>query len=418
MSAPGNSPGSSASGIGDGNPPSEFDLPQLLQRFYDTFGKGHDQGLGEPLCFFAPGRVNLIGEHTDYTGGLVFPCGIDRGTVLIIRRTHRHRYRFASTNFDAMAELSKDEIGQTYGDTWINYPLGVLDQFTRHGVALTGVDCLFSGNIPNGAGLSSSASIEVVTAMALNELHAVGLSTLELVHVAMRAENDFVGMQCGIMDQFAVAMARRDHAVMLDCATLDYRQVPLELGDYRLVIANTNQRRELSESAYNMRVAECRRALSLLQARVRIGAMGELSEEALDANLDLFDDDPIALCRATHLATENARVRAAVPALESGDLAGFGELMNASHISLRDAFEVSSEPLDELVRLALREPDVLGSRMTGAGFGGCTVSLVPATGIERFVRSVGPGYQAATGLTADFLTVLPGAGVHRVPLPA
>ena len=201
-----------------------FDLPRLLQRFYDKYGKSHDGGntggLDTPLCFFAPGRVNLIGEHTDYTGGLVFPCGIDRGTVLLIRRTGQQQYRFSSTNFDVMAQLSQAEIGQTYGDNWINYPLGVLDQFAQRGVQLDGMDCLFSGNVPNGAGLSSSASIEVVTAMALDVLYGTSLESLDLVRIAMRAENEFVGMQCGIMDQFAVAMARRDHAVMLDCASL------------------------------------------------------------------------------------------------------------------------------------------------------------------------------------------------------
>jgi len=211
------------------------------------------------------GRVNLIGEHTDYTGGMVFPCAIDRGTVLLIRRTGNHQYRFASTNFDLEAQLTTAEIGQTYGDSWINYPLGVIDQFRQLEVELDGFDCLYSGNVPNGAGLSSSAAIEVVTAFAINQLFDVGLELIDLAKLSQRAENDFVGMQCGIMDQFAVTMGKANHAMVLNCESLDYRHVPLELGENAIVLANTNQRRELNESAYNDRVKECARALGYVQ---------------------------------------------------------------------------------------------------------------------------------------------------------
>ena len=386
-----------------------LDVGRLRERFVERFGPADI----EPDVFFAPGRVNLIGDHTDYTGGLVFPCGVDRGTLLIVRRNRDSRYRLASTNFDLTAELSREESERTYGDNWINYPLGVFDRFRRGGVELDGIDCLFAGNIPNGAGLSSSASIEVVTAFAVNELFGAGLSRLELVKLAQAAENEFVGMRCGIMDQFAVAFAEQGHAMLLDCASLQHRQVPLALGRHTLIVTNTNQRRGLTESAYNERVDECARALSLLQDALPIAALGELSPDALGVQERRFVDDPVALRRARYVAEENARVRAAVPALEAGDLATFGRLMNASHDSIRDLFEASSEPIEHLVRIARAQPDVLGSRMTGGGFGGCTVSLVPSSSVAAFEREVGHAYREATGLTADFYTVEPGRGVGR-----
>jgi len=331
-----------------------------------------------------------------------------------MRRTSDQQYRFASSNFDLYAELSQNQIGQTYGDNWINYPLGVLDQFIKQGADIDGIECLFSGNVPNGAGLSSSASIEVVTAFAINQVFDIELPLMDLVHLAQNAENDFVGMQCGIMDQFAVAMAKQSHAMLLDCATLEYRQVPLTLDKHAIVLANTNQRRELNESAYNDRVAECTRALALLQPRIGIQALGELTPVQLEEQVSAFADDPIALSRARHVAGENARVRSAVPLLEAGDLDGFGQLMNASHDSLRDLFDVSSEPLNHLVSIARAQAGVSGSRLTGAGFGGCTVSLVTRISIDDFINNVGRHYQEATGLTADFYTIDPGDGVHEV----
>jgi galactokinase len=385
---------------------------QSLERLHERFNQKFGRSDLPVSVFFAPGRVNLIGEYTDFTGGLVFPCGINQGTTMLIRRTADNQYRFASTNFDLMAQLDQREISQTYGDNWINYPLGVLDQFVRRGVTLTGFDCLYSGNVPNGAGLSSSASIEVVTAFALDCLMQTGLSLLELVHISQAAENDFVGMQCGIMDQFAVAFARTGHAIMLDCSNLDHRQVPLTLTDLSIVVSNTNQRRELNESAYNERVAECQRALELLAPLTGITQLGQLLPEQVDAHRALFAQDAVPFMRVRHIADENARVRAAVPALEAGDMHTFGRLMNESHESLRDLFEVSSDPLNQLARLARAQPSVLGSRLTGAGFGGCTVSLLPTTDVDAFQRNVGQGYTEATGLTADFYTIEPGNGVR------
>ena len=388
----------------------EQSIERLLERFNQKFGRNDD-----PIfTFFAPGRINLIGEYTDFTGGLVFPCGITQGTTLLIRRTHNNQYRFASTNFDLMAQLEQFEINQTYGDNWINYPLGVLDQFSKLGVELDGFDCLYSGNVPNGAGLSSSASIEVVTAHALNTLMGTNLSLLDQVKISQAAENDFVGMQCGIMDQFAVAFAQENQAMMLDCHTLEHRQVPLHLENISIIATNTNQRRELNESAYNDRVSECQRALELLQQSIYISHLAELTPELLDQHESLFADDQTPLMRARHICEENARVRAAVPALESGDMKKFGQLMNASHDSLRDLFEVSSEPLNQLVNLARSQNNVLGSRLTGAGFGGCTVSLVPNEDVEKFKTVVGSAYTAATGLTADFYVMQPGNGVRQL----
>ena len=384
---------------------------RLIERFVRKFGGSAD----DVQIFYAPGRVNLIGEHTDYTGGLVFPCGIDRGSLLLIRRTYNKTYRFASTNFDLMAELPQTEINQTYGDNWINYPLGVLDQFVKRNVELDGIDCLYSGNVPNGAGLSSSASIEVVTAFAINQLFDASFSLLDLIKMSQAAENDFVGMQCGIMDQFAVAMASENHAIKLDCGTLEYRQVPLQLGDHALVLANTNQRRELlNESDYNDRVAECARALEILQPVIPINALGELKTDLLKQHEALFSNDHIAYQRALHISSENERVRRAVPLLEANDLAAFGKLMNESHDSLRDLFAVSSEPLDHLVNLARAQAGVIGSRLTGAGFGGCTINLLPSASIADFEKNVGEGYKRLTGLTADFYTIHPGGGVREV----
>jgi len=385
---------------------------KLLERFVQEFGGNAN----DVRVFYAPGRVNLIGEHTDYTGGLVFPCGIDRGSMLLIRRSHNASCRFVSTNFDFKIELSQKDIYQTYGDNWINYPLGVLDQFRQRNVDIDGLDLLFSGNVPNGAGLSSSASIEVVTAFAINQMFDAKFSQLDLIKMSQAAENEFVGMKCGIMDQFAVAMAKRNHAIMLNCATLEYRQVPLDLGEHTLLLANTNQRRELNESAYNDRVAECNRALEILRTVMPINALSELQPETLQQHKTLFTNDEIAYRRAQHICEENNRVKNAVPLLEANDLIAFGQLMNHSHSSLRDLFAVSSDPLDQLVELARAQNGVIGSRLTGAGFGGCTINIVPRGNTAEFKQAVGAAYKQATGLTADFYSIHTDDGVREMTL--
>lgn len=392
------------------NAQKKYSLEQLHKRFIQKFGQT-DKSIS---AFFAPGRVNLIGEYTDFTGGLVFPCGINQGTTLLIRRNYSHQYRFASTNFDLMAQLEQSEISTTYDDNWINYPLGVLDQYTKCKIPLDGFDCLYSGNVPNGAGLSSSASIQVLTAFAINELMQTGYSLLKLVRLSQSAENDFVGLQCGIMDQFAVAFAESNHAILLDCHTQEHRQVPLRMNGISIVVSNTNQRRELNDSAYNDRVSECQRALDILSSTMSITHLGQLLPEELDQHETLFANDPIALNRARHVCEENARVKAAVPALEASDMHTFGSLMNQSHDSLHTLFEVSSKPLNQLVRLAREQKSVLGSRMTGAGFGGCTVTLLPTVDVDAFKHTVGAAYQQCTGLTADFYDIQPGNGVRKI----
>jgi len=382
----------------------------LLEQFYEKFGASD-----EPVrCFFAPGRVNLIGDHTDYNGGLVFPCAIDYGSKLLFRKSQDDTFKLASTNFDLLAILSKDQTDRKYGDHWINYPLGVLQQFEKDGHAFGGFECLYSGDVPNAAGLSSSASIEVVTAYAINQVYSCGIDLLTLVKMAQRAENEFVGVQCGIMDQFAVAMGRQDHAMQLDCKTLDCLQVPFNTGDYRIVLANTNQRRELSESKYNERVDETRQAVSLLAPATNISELAELTPAQLDKHMDLLSADPVIAARARHVVTENDRVKRAVSSLSAGDLETFGQLMTESHHSLRDDYAVSSEPLDELVELALNADGVLGARLTGAGFGGCTVNLVHRNQVDIFCTSVAGRYHERTGLSADFYQITPSQGVREL----
>jgi len=403
-------------------PTNAPNLAPLIQQFYERYG----QKAEAPQAFFAPGRVNLIGEHTDYTGGLVFPCAIDSGTVLLIRATEAGWLRLSSTNIDQPIELPL-EPGLTYQQTqsggghWCNYPLGVIKEFQREGAQFNGLDCLFSGNIPNGSGLSSSASVEVVTAFALHQLNNTDHSKLDLALLAQRAENNFVGVPCGILDQFAVAMAEPDHAMMLTCASLDYHQVPLQLGEHSIVISNSNKRRELGDSAYKARVDECARALALVQQAEDINELAMLDAAMLARHAAVFDDDPIALQRARHVCSENERVRLAVAALERGDLTTMGHLMAQSHNSLRDDYCVSSAALDILVEQALQQEGVLGSRLTGAGFGGCTVSLVANPHIDAFIDSVGAGYAAGSkaigdNLTANFYVSRAGGGVQAINL--
>lgn len=389
-----------------------FDTTALAQLFAQQFGGSADDE--QMTAWFSPGRVNLIGEYTDFTGGLVFPCAIDRGTTLLARRSHDNTFRFASTNDAYSASLSRRETEDRSMREWVRYPTGVINQFHSRGHDIDGVEMLFSGNIPSGAGLSSSASIGVVTGIALNALFDCGLETMDIVKLCQKAENDFVGTQCGIMDQFAVAMGQQDHALYLDCANLDYRTVPMALGSLSFVIADTRQVRENSESAYNDRVEECAQALKLLQGAVTIDQLGDVTPTMLAQHVALFKDHPVVARRVKHIAEENERVRAAVPALEQSDFVKFGQLMDASHTSLRDLFEVSSGPLDHMVRIAREQPGVLGSRLTGAGFGGCTINLVETDQVQAFKKSVGPQYSQATSLDPVFYTFRPGSGARRL----
>lgn len=363
--------------------------------------------------FFSPGRVNLIGEHTDYNGGYVFPCALSFGTYLAIRIIDEPVIRMATTNFTYSAEIPVAEKYSLIGDEWVNYPLGVISELTKQGVKIPGLEMLFSGDIPNKSGLSSSASIELVTAVALNELLHLNISRIDLVKIGRAAENKFVGVNCGIMDQFAVGMGEKDHAIFLKCDTLDYELVPIILEGCKLVIANTNKARGLADSKYNERVAECQTAVNMLSAGKSINLLAEMNAKEFAAYEHLITDDVIRH-RARHVITENDRTFEAVEVLKAGDLVRFGQLMNASHDSLRDDYEVTGIELDTLVAESRRIPGVIGSRMTGAGFGGCTVSLVRDGSIDHMISEVGWNYHNITGLKADFYVAEIGDGAKQI----
>lgn len=382
---------------------------QLKETFTGLYGESeHDV-----LLFFSPGRVNLIGEHTDYNGGYVFPCALSFGTYLAVRRNGLRAVRFATTNFDHRGEVNLDKPFEKEGKSWFNYPVGVLNEFRKKAREIDGVDLLYSGDIPNGAGLSSSASIEMVTAFAMNELFNFGFERMELVKLSQKAENLFVGVNCGIMDQFASGMGAADHALFLNCDTLDYEKVPLKLEGMKIVIANTNKRRGLADSKYNERRAQCESAVEAIRQEKHIRHLSELNLEEFRALSHLITDETERK-RAHHVISENTRTLQAIEALNKGDIAGFGRLMNQSHDSLRDDYEVTGKELDTLVEEARNVEGTIGSRMTGAGFGGCTVSIVEAGQVETFIREVGSAYNQRTGLKADFYVAEIGDGSRQL----
>lgn len=373
-------------------------MKHLEQKFQEVFGAPAEKQ------FFAPGRVNLIGEHTDYNGGNVFPCAIDKGTYGLVKKRNDRKFRMYSENFADLGvmEFTLDELTNDKKHDWANYPKGVIKMFLEAGQKIdSGFDILFSGNIPNGAGLSSSASIEMLTAIVLKDLFHLSIDSVEMAQLGKKTENLFIGVNSGIMDQFAVAMGKKDHAILLDCNTLKYAYVPVVLKDEVIVIANTNKRRGLADSKYNERRAECDEALAELQTKLPIKALGELSIEQFEANKDLIKS-PVRQKRAKHAVYENQRTLKAQKELSAGNLAEFGKLMNQSHISLRDDYEVTGVELDTLAALAWEQPGVVGSRMTGAGFGGCTVSIVKKDKVNDFIKNVGEAYKNKIGYAADF----------------
>ncbi|MEN8227746.1 MAG: galactokinase [Bacteroidota bacterium] len=382
---------------------------QLKETFASLYGETED----EIHLFFSPGRVNLIGEHTDYNGGYVFPCALSFGTYLIVRKNNKRKVLFATTNFDHRGEVSLNEPFEKEGKSWINYPVGVLNEFRKTAREIEGVDLLYSGDIPNGAGLSSSASIEMVTAFAMNQLFGFGLDRMELVKLSQNAENLFVGVNCGIMDQFASGMGAADHALFLNCDTLDYERVPLKLEGMKIIIANTNKRRGLADSKYNERRAQCESALEALRSQKNIKHLSDLNLDEFNSMSHLIQDE-IQKKRARHVISENNRTLTAIDALNSGDIESFGQLMNQSHDSLRDDYEVTGVELDTLVEEARKIDGTVGSRMTGAGFGGCTVSIVKEDTVETFIREVGKGYSERTNLTADFYVAEIGDGSKQI----
>ncbi|MBM7702588.1 galactokinase [Metabacillus iocasae] len=377
-------------------------------------------GEEEVRVFFAPGRVNLIGEHTDYNGGYVFPCALSIGTYAVVRKRQDQLVRMYSLNFKdvEIVQFSLDSLLYEKSHDWANYPKGVMDVLIKKGHHLsTGFDVLFYGNIPNGAGLSSSASIELATAVVINELFHLNLEMVELVKISQQAENEFIGVSCGIMDQFAIGMGKEDHAVLLNCQTLDFTYSPLKLQDASLIISNTNKRRGLADSKYNERRYECDMALRDLQKELSISSLGELTKEQFEAHKHLIKNE-LHQKRAKHAVYENERTKEAVVKLQAGDIAGFGRLMNESHRSLRDDYEVTGTELDALVEAAWNQEGVIGSRMTGAGFGGCTISIVKDAYIETFIQEVKDSYTKTTGLIPDFYVVQVGSGARELQLEA
>lgn len=382
---------------------------KLEEEFLERYGASEEA----IQYYFSPGRVNLIGEHIDYNGGYVFPCALDMGTYLAIRKRKDHVIHFATLNFNTTAhvhiaeDLSKDPV---YG--WANYPLGIIKAFMDQGLEVSGMELLFFGNIPNGSGLSSSASIEVVTAYAINDLYNAGLDLLKLVQISQATECDYIGVKCGIMDQFAVAFGKENQAILLDCNTLDYSYAPLILTDYKIVICNTNKKRGLGESKYNERTSECATALKAIQTKLNINYLCDLTPEVFENNKGLIKEE-VPLMRATHAVYENDRVKKAVTALKENDIHAFGLLMNESHKSLKNLYEVSCFELDVMVEEALKVEGTIGARMTGAGFGGCTVNIVHNDAIDYFIGYVSSKYLERTGLNADIYIASVGDGVKK-----
>jgi len=388
-----------------------MNLDNLITEFGKIF-KSKDQNI---LKFFAPGRVNLIGEHTDYNGGHVFPCALSLGTYAFASKGKDNIIRFYSLNFreTGIIEVDLNKLEYNKEDDWANYPKGVIKAFKDAGYKIDkGFDVLYYGNIPNGSGLSSSASIEMVTSVLLKKLYKLEASMIEMVKLSQKAENNFVGVNCGIMDQFASGMGKKDHAILLNTNSLNYKYAPIYLNDITIVLANTNKRRGLADSKYNERRIECINALKELQKQLNISSLGELTEVEFEVNKHLIKN-PIERKRAKHAVYENHRTLKAVKALEEGNISLFGELMNQSHVSLKDDYEVTGLELDTLV-LAAWKNGAIGSRMTGAGFGGCTVSLVYKDRVQDFIEKVGREYNSKIGYKPDFYLVSIDDGARQI----
>lgn len=383
----------------------------VLQKFKEIYGDANGANV-----YFAPGRVNMIGEHTDYNGGHVFPCALTIGTYAAVQKRADRKLRFYSMNFESLGiiESSLDDLTPSDAAGWTNYPKGVMWAFAGRGMQMDcGLDVVLYGNIPNGSGLSSSASLEVLTGYYLKDLYGFDVTNIDLAKIGQYSENNFNGMNCGIMDQFASAMGKKDHAIFLDTADLSYQYAPLVLDGAKIVVTNSNVKHSLVNSEYNVRRSECEKALAELQTVVKIAGLGDLSEEEFEANKSAIKDE-VRVRRAKHAVYENQRTIRAVEALKQNDLKLFGELMNASHVSLRDDYQVSCEEIDILVEEAWKVEGVIGSRITGGGFGGCTVSIVKDEALEAFQEKVGAAYKERAGKTADFYVVEIGDGPRKL----
>jgi len=364
--------------------------------------------------YFAPGRVNLIGEHTDYNGGSVFPCALSFGTYLLIRKNGGKTVRFRSLNQPEVKELGLDQLTTPLDKIWVNYPLGVFAQFIKRGIEIKeGFDILIWGNVPNGAGLSSSAALEVVTAFALNDQLGTDFNRTVLAQIGQKAEHEFAFVNCGIMDQFASANGAKDHAIHLNCDTLEFELVPVKLKGVKILISNTHSPHKLDSGAYNQRVAECKLAVEQLNKVRPLKYLAELTEAEFKS-IESAITDVTAHKRARHVVGEVQRTSDAVKALKAGDLVKFGKLMNASHVSLRDDYEVTGPELDTMAEEAWKIDGVIGSRMTGGGFGGCTVSLVKDEAIDTFIDKVGKAYEAKIGIKPEFYIAEIGDGACKL----
>lgn len=384
---------------------------EIKKNVLDKFGElfGSTEGV---KVYFAPGRVNMIGEHTDYNGGHVFPCALTIGTYVAAKKRTDRKLRLFSINFDKLGvmESSIDDLKPAKEAGWTNYPKGVMWAFGLRGMEMDcGLDMVLYGNIPNGSGLSSSASLEVLTAYLLRDLYGFDVSNTDLALISQYSENNFNGCNCGIMDQFASAMGKKDHAIFLNTADLSYEYAPLVLDGAKIIVTNSNVKHSLVDSKYNERRSECEKALEELQTVIGINGLGDLTEEQFELYKAAIKDE-VRIKRAKHAVYENQRTIRAVEALKQNDVALFGQLMNASHVSLRDDYEVSCEEIDVLVEEAWKIDGVIGSRITGGGFGGCTVSIVKDEAVDEFKEKVGAAYMERVGKKADFYVVEIGDG--------
>ncbi len=383
-------------------------IQELKKAFVETYGQEAEAG------YFSPGRVNLIGEHTDYNGGAVFPCALTFGTKLLLAKNNEQVMRFKSMNQPEILSLDFNQLTTRLENSWVNYPLGVMAQFIKRGIEFThGYDILIWGDVPNGAGLSSSAALEVVTAYALNDQLGTGFNRTELALIGQKAEHEFALVNCGIMDQFVSANGAKDHAVHLNTDTLEFELVPVKLEGVKIVISNTHSPHKLDSGAYNERVAQCQKAVEQINTVKKIKYLAELTEADFK-EIESAITDPVAHKRARHVVGEVQRTSDAVAALKAGNLTLFGQLMNASHASLRDDYEVTGPELDAMAEEAWKVEGVIGSRMTGGGFGGCTVSLVKDEAIDTFIAEVGANYEKRIGIKPDFYIAEIGNGASKL----
>lgn len=389
-----------------------MDFQILLSTFKEKFQQEANR------LFFAPGRINLIGEHTDYNGGNCFPCSITLGTYGLASKRPDDLIRMYSLNFPdiGIVEFTLDDLSYHKEHDWANYPKGMIRFIKEAGYPIdSGMDVIYCGDIPNRAGLSSSASIEMVTGVMMEGLFGFSMERLAMVKLGKKVENDFIGVNSGIMDQFAIGMGKEGFGILLDSETLEYEYAPIDLSNHSILIMNTNKSRELADSKYNERRSECENALLQLQDAINIQSLGEMTEGEFEAAKHVIKDETVRR-RAKHAVYENRRTLSALNALKTGDLKTFGDLLNQSHISLRDDYEVTGIELDTLVETAWTQKGVIGARMTGAGFGGCAIAVVEKEEVDNFIQTVGSTYQQQIGYQATIYAASIGDGAKEVAL--